>query len=80
MSYNLERRIERQKMKEMIKEFASEAGITAKQLDMAIAAATKSKITGLRDRFDKMLGLATGKYKLPEEVGDTTSFNSNEVE
>jgi len=68
MSFNFERRVYRAQCRIMIEEFKKEANLTRKQLDGALAYYSKSKVSGLNDRFKKMINLALGKYNKAPEV------------
>ena len=77
MSYNFGRRLRRQQEKNMIEEFKKEANLSGKQLDRALTYYSESRVIGLKDRFNKMINLALGKYKhrdknlaTNEDIGD----------
>lgn len=79
MSYNITRRMKRAEMNKLIKEFITEAKITKKQLDKVLISHTDERVSGLKDRFDKMINLALGKYDIKEKVKESADIEFNSV-
>lgn len=64
MSFNLDRRVRRDQMKEAIKEFKKENKVSTKQLDAQLFTAARLMVRrSLSMRFARMIELATKAYE-----------------